>query len=140
MVDTPSLALAFTAGFISFVSPCCLPLVPGYLATVAGVRPDERRTRVDPRVLARSGVFVGTFSLIFVLFGLGATAAGDFLFDNQPLLNDLAGALSILMGVLFIASIFIARLRSETSTCSRCARPLGRAVVTHRREPSMSLG
>ena len=113
MVEAPSMLLAFAAGLVSFVSPCCLPLVPGYLATVAGVEPGVVRRRFDPAVLARAGVFVGTFSLIFVLLGLGATAIGEFLFDNQPTLNVVAGALIIAMGLLFIGSVFIVRLNKE---------------------------
>jgi cytochrome c-type biogenesis protein len=114
VVDAPSLALAFAAGFVSFVSPCCLPLVPGYLAAVAQVTPGEqRRRRLDPRVLARSGVFVATFSFIFIAFGLSATLLGSFLFDNQPLLNSISGTLIIIMGLLFIASVFVVRLNRE---------------------------
>jgi cytochrome c-type biogenesis protein len=113
MIDTPNLALAFAAGFISFVSPCCLPLVPGYLATVAGARPSDLGRRVDPRVVGRSVAFVLTFSLIFVLFGLGATAIGAFLFDNQPTLNKVAGIAIIAMGALFLGSLFFARLNAE---------------------------
>jgi cytochrome c-type biogenesis protein len=113
MIEVPSLALAFTAGFVSFVSPCCLPLVPGYLATVSGVRPEQLGSRADARVLGRSAVFVATFSLVFVLFGLGATAIGSFLFDNQPLLNRIAGVLIVAMGVLFIASVFVVRLNRD---------------------------
>jgi cytochrome c-type biogenesis protein len=113
MIEAPSLALAFTAGFISFVSPCCLPLVPGYLATVAGARPGQSASGVDPAVVARSAVFVATFSLIFILFGLGATAIGDFLFDNQSLLNTAAGVVVLAMGGLFIASVFVARLNRD---------------------------
>ena len=113
MVQAPSLLLAFAAGFISFVSPCCLPLVPGYLATVAGVQPGRRQRRVDPAVLGRASVFVGTFSLIFILLGLGATAVGEFLFDNQPALNRVAGILIIAMGLLFVGSVFIVRLNRD---------------------------
>lgn len=113
MVDAPNMALAFAAGLVSFLSPCCLPLVPGYLAAVAGPNPGERRRRLDPRVLARSGVFVATFSLIFIGFGLTATALGSFLFDNQPLLNKVAGILIIVMGLLFIGSVFVTRLNRE---------------------------
>ena len=113
MVEAPSMVLAFAAGLVSFVSPCCLPLVPGYLATVAGVEPGVARRRFDPAVLARAGIFVGTFSLIFVLLGLGATAIGEFLFDNQPTLNTVAGSLIIAMGLLFIGSVFIVRLNRE---------------------------
>lgn len=113
MVDTPNLALAFAAGLISFVSPCCLPLVPGYLATVAGSEPSNPGRRVDPRVIGRSLLFVATFSLIFIMLGLGATAAGSFLFDNQPLLNKIAGVAIILMGLLFIGSVFVTRLNRD---------------------------
>lgn len=113
MVEAPSIALAFAAGLVSFLSPCCLPLVPGYLATVSGTQPQELGRRVDPRVLARSAVFVGTFSLIFIVLGLGATAAGSFLFDNQPMLNKVAGIAIIAMGALFVGSVFVPRLSLE---------------------------
>jgi cytochrome c-type biogenesis protein len=114
VVDTPNIALAFAAGLVSFVSPCCLPLVPGYLATVSGVEPTAQGDqRVDARVVARSLLFVGTFSLLFVLLGLSATAIGSFLFDNQPTLNKVAGVAIIAMGALFIASVFVVRLNRE---------------------------
>ena len=113
MVDAPNLALAFAAGLVSFVSPCCLPLVPGYLATVSGTEPQELGRRIDPRVVGRSVIFVATFSLIFIVLGLGATAAGSFLFDNQPLLNKVAGVAIIAMGLLFLSSIFITRLNRD---------------------------
>ncbi len=114
MVESPSLLLAFAAGVVSFVSPCCLPLVPGYLATVCGARPEEAgRSRVDRRVLGRGLLFVGTFSAIFVLLGLGATAVGSFLFANKPLLNGIAGGAIIAMGVMFVASVFVVRLNRD---------------------------
>lgn len=113
MVETPNIALAFAAGLISFVSPCCLPLVPGYLATVSGVGPAQLGRRVDPRVVWRSGLFVGTFSLLFILLGLTATALGSFLFDNQPTLNKVAGFAIVAMGVLFVASVFVTRLNRD---------------------------
>jgi cytochrome c-type biogenesis protein len=112
-VGSPSILLAFAAGLVSFVSPCCLPLVPGYLATVSGTRPGESARRLDPQVLARSGLFVLTFSLIFILLGLGATAIGSFLFRNQPLLSKIAGATIIAMGLLFVGSVFVVRLNRE---------------------------
>jgi len=108
------LLLAFAAGIVSFVSPCCLPLVPGYLASVSGAVPGAPAcSRVDRRVLARSLLFVGTFSLIFVLLGLSATAAGSFLLSNKLLLNRIAGVAIIVMGVLFVASVFVVRLNRE---------------------------
>ncbi|MGH2798924.1 MAG: cytochrome c biogenesis CcdA family protein, partial [Thermoleophilaceae bacterium] len=99
MVEAPNIALAFAAGLVSFLSPCCLPLVPGYLATVSGVAPGAPGRRIDPRVVLRSFAFVATFSLIFILLGLTATAVGDFLFDYQPTLNKVAGVAIVAMGV-----------------------------------------
>jgi cytochrome c-type biogenesis protein len=114
VVETPSLLLAFAAGIVSFVSPCCLPLVPGYLAAVSGVSPTEvGRGRLDRQVLSRSALFVATFSLIFILLGLSATALGSFLFDHKPVLNRIAGIAIVTMGVLFVGSVFVVRLNRE---------------------------
>lgn len=111
MIDSPSLFLAFAAGVISFLSPCCLPLVPGYLATVCGKPTGERR--VNPAVVRRSLVFIGGFSLVFILLGLSATAIGSLLFDNQEPLRKLSGVMIVLLGVFFIASTFVTRLNRE---------------------------
>jgi len=117
VVDTPSVALAFAAGIVSFLSPCTLPLVPGYLAAVSGRSATERSGsrvgRVDPRTVAGAVLFVATFSAIFILLGLTATAAGALLFDNQLTLRKVAGVVIIALGVLFVASIFVARLNRE---------------------------
>lgn len=113
MIEIPSLALAFAAGLVSFLSPCCLPLVPGYLATVSGVSAENLGKRVDPKVMGRSFIFVATFSLVFVLLGLSATAIGHLLFTNQPLLNKVAGVAIIAMGLLFIGSVYITRLNRD---------------------------
>lgn len=110
MFEAPSLALAFAAGMISFFSPCCLPLVPGYLAAIGGAGGGEQKRSA---ALARGCVFVATFSAVFIVFGLTATALGDALFDNQPLLNKVAGSFIIAMGVLFVASVFITRLNRD---------------------------
>jgi cytochrome c-type biogenesis protein len=112
MVETPSLFLAFAAGFVSFVSPCCLPLVPGYLATVSGGAPEGER-RVNARVIARSLLFIASFSAVFILLGLSATAIGSFLFSNQTTLRHVSGIAIIVMGVLFVASMFVLRLNRD---------------------------
>jgi cytochrome c-type biogenesis protein len=114
MVNSPSLLLAFAAGLVSFVSPCVLPLVPGYLAAVTGTAPEgEDRRRVTARALLRSLLFVATFSAIFVLLGLSATAIGSFLFDNRPTLNKIAGVVIVVLGVFFVASVFVVRVNRE---------------------------
>ena len=111
MIETPGFALAFAAGVVSFISPCCLPLVPGYLATVCGKPVGERR--VDPAVVARSLVFIGGFSAVFILLGLTATAVGGLLRDNGELLRKVSGLVIIALGMIFILSVFVTRLNRE---------------------------
>jgi cytochrome c-type biogenesis protein len=113
MVDSPTITLAFAAGLISFVSPCCLPLVPGYLAAVSGKSPGADAASVDRALIGRSLLFIGSFSAVFILLGLSATAIGAFLFENQPALRKVAGGAIILMGLLFVASVFVVRLNRE---------------------------
>ena len=113
MIEAPSIALAFAAGFVSFVSPCCLPLVPGYLAAIAGVSGEEPRRRWDPGVARRSLLFIASFSSVFILLGLTATALGALLFDSQQVLNKIAGGAIVLMGLLFVASVFVTRLNRD---------------------------
>lgn len=105
--------VAMAAGLVSFLSPCVLPLVPAYLSVVVGLDPDEIEHAGWRRVLVPSLLFVAAFSAIFILLGLTATGIGGTLRDNRQLLNKLAGILIIAMGVLFVASMFIARLNRE---------------------------
>lgn len=104
---------ALAAGVVSFLSPCVLPLVPGYLSAVTGVSASELEDANWRRVLGPSLVFVASFSVIFILLGLTATGLGSFLDDNKPLLTKISGILIIAMGVLFVASLFITRLNRE---------------------------
>jgi cytochrome c-type biogenesis protein len=104
---------ALAAGIASFLSPCVLPLVPGYLSAVTGVSANELDDADWRRVLGPSLVFVTSFSVIFILMGLTATGVGSFLDENKPLLTKISGVLIIAMGVLFVASLFITRLNRE---------------------------
>ncbi|MGN6556739.1 MAG: cytochrome c biogenesis CcdA family protein [Solirubrobacterales bacterium] len=104
---------ALAAGVVSFLSPCVLPLVPGYLSAVTGVSAAELDDAGWRRVLGPSLVFVASFSAIFILLGLTATGLGSFLDENKPLLTKISGILIIAMGVLFVSSLFITRLNRE---------------------------
>ncbi len=104
---------ALAAGIVSFLSPCVLPLVPGYLSAVSGVSASELESAGWRRVLGPSLLFVASFSAIFIAMGLTATALGSFLDDNQELLTKISGALIVLMGLLFVSSLFITRLNQE---------------------------
>ena len=109
------LIAALLAGIVSFLSPCVLPLVPGYLAAVSGVSVDELDDASWRRVLAPSLVFVASFSLIFILLGLTATRIGSVLndSDNRAILEKVSAAIIIAMGVLFVASFFVVKLNKE---------------------------
>lgn len=104
---------AVAAGLVSFLSPCVLPLVPGYLSTVVGVAPPDLEHVGARRVLAPSLLFIASFSAIFVLLGLGATALGSTLSAHRELLNQIAAIVIVALGVLFLCAPFIPRLNSE---------------------------
>jgi cytochrome c-type biogenesis protein len=104
---------ALAAGVVSFLSPCVLPLVPGYLSAVSGVSAAELDDAGWRRVLGPSLLFVASFSAIFILLGLTATGLGSTLKDHRELLVKISGALIVAMGVLFVASLFATRLNRE---------------------------
>src|SRR6478672_1450350 len=106
--------LALAAGLVSFLSPCVLPLVPGYLSTVIGVTPAEMQGGVGARrVLLPSLLFIASFSAIFILLGLGATVIGSTLKHQKTTLEHVGGALIIAMGVAFLATPFVRFLNKE---------------------------
>lgn len=107
------LVAALLAGMVSFLSPCVLPLVPGYLSAVSGVSVDELDDAGWRRVMVPALIFVASFSVIFILLGLTATRIGSALSDHRELLDKVAAAVIILMGVLFVASFFVVRLNKE---------------------------
>ena len=99
-----SLIAAFAGGFLSFVSPCVLPLIPGYLSFVSGVSLEELRsgdssTTSRRQVLAASLAFVAGFSLVFIALGASASAVGEFLMRRLPLLGKIAGVLIVIFGL-----------------------------------------
>jgi cytochrome c-type biogenesis protein len=109
-VNGVGIPLAVAAGLVSFLSPCVLPLVPGYLSAVAGVAPEQASAR---RVLGPSLLFVLTFSTIFVLLGLGATAVGAALNDHRATLEKVSAAIIVALGLFFLAAPFVTRLNRE---------------------------
>jgi len=113
MVSDVGVFAALWAGFISFLSPCVLPLVPGYLSAVTGLSLAEIEGAETRRVLIPALLFIASFSTIFILLGLTATAIGEALRSSQDTLEKIAGTLMIVMGVLFVASLFIVRLNRE---------------------------
>jgi cytochrome c-type biogenesis protein len=105
--------LALAAGLVSFLSPCVLPLVPGYLSTVIGVTPAELGRVGMRRVLVPSALFIASFSAVFILLGLSATVIGSALNTHKHLLEQVGGVLIIVMGVVFLATPFVGMLNRE---------------------------
>lgn len=94
--------VAFTAGFLSFASPCVLALVPGYLSFISGVSFDELGARTRD-VMLPTAAFVAGFAVVFTAFGASAGLIGYSLVADQDILNIVAGAFLVLMGVAMVA-------------------------------------
>ena len=106
---------AFAVGFVSFISPCVLPLVPGYLSAVSGVslaeiQHGEKRLS---RVLAPAIVFCLAFTVVFVALGMTATGLGSTLNDSRGTLDKVAGAVIIALGLFFLLTPFVPKLNRE---------------------------
>lgn len=103
MGDNVTLFAAFGAGFLSFISPCVLPLIPGYLSFVSGVSLEEMRADAGPsarrQVLLTSLAFVLGFSLVFIALGATASVLGRFLFRYNNIIGKVAGVLVIIFGL-----------------------------------------
>ena len=112
--DTTVIA-AFAVGFVSFVSPCVLPLVPGYLSAVSGVSIADMRSG-DHRlsaILWPAAIFCLSFTIMFVALGMTATGIGAALRDSKQTLDRIAGIVIVAMGVFFLLTPFVPRLNRE---------------------------
>ena len=103
MTDQVTYIAAFVAGILSFISPCVLPLIPGYISFVSGASLDDMRgagaVSARGQVIATSLAFVLGFSLVFIALGASASAIGQFVFRNQPILGKIAGVVIIVFGL-----------------------------------------
>lgn len=135
-MENVSLLAAFTAGIISFISPCVLPLIPGYLSFISGVsleemRGGERKSEALKKVSLNTLFFVLGFSFVFVAMGASATFVGEFLLSKLSLFNKIAGVIIILLGLHIIGVFKISFLNYEKRfhTKSKPLSPLGSFVV-----------
>ena len=99
-----SLLIVFTAGLLSFLSPCVLPLIPGYIAFVSGLSIDDMTESgwTDKKMtsaMLNSVMFVLSFSFVFVVLGASATWLGGFFVQRLPLLISIAGVVIIIFGL-----------------------------------------
>ena len=119
-------SLAFAAGILSFTSPCCLPLMPGYVAYISSAGNEEgtaarsngATTVVDPaahptRALTSALLFVVGFGIVFTALGAGASAMSGVLLDNRVVLSRVGGVLIIVMGLVVAGVVRIPALMRE---------------------------
>ncbi len=112
-----NLPLAFAAGVLGFLSPCIVPLIPGYLSFVSGLSlsemapADRRQHRL--RVLGSTGIFVLGFSTIFTALGASATYLGSFVLDNRLWLGRIGGAAIVLLGLWMLGILKLPALARE---------------------------
>jgi len=109
-----TLAGAFLAGLISFLSPCVLPLVPGYISMLSGIGMEQLRQGQQPKggLFASALAFVIGFSVVFIGFGASASAVGGFLRQNRALLAPVAGALILLFGLHLLGGLIRMNVRA----------------------------
>jgi cytochrome c-type biogenesis protein len=126
--------VAFGAGILSFLSPCVLPIVPGYVSFVSGVSLAELNAGAPQhtgQVIRQSLVFVLGFSVAFVLLGATASVTGQFLLRYRPTFNLLAGLFVLLMGLHLIGWLRVPGLYRErrVQVTHRPGTPLGALLV-----------
>jgi cytochrome c-type biogenesis protein len=133
-----TLLAAFAAGFLSFVSPCVLPLIPGYISFISGASMEEMRGGGDVapsttrlQIFLTSLAFVIGFSIVFVALGASATAIGKFMFARLPLLSKIAGGVLIVFGLHTMGAFRLAFLETEKRVHAqrKPAGPLGAMLV-----------
>ena len=102
-----SLLIAFFAGCISFVSPCVLPLIPGYVSFICGTTLNELNSKSKEFILKRSLIFSLGFSLVFICLGATASFIGSFLLKNSQILSIISGLIIIFFSLYLLDLIKI---------------------------------
>jgi len=123
-----SVGLAFLAGFVSFVSPCVLPLVPAYLSFLTGASLDELGGQEATPALRASALvhalaFILGFTLIFTLLGISASAVGGALSANRSLVAQIGGAIVVVLGLHMMGLLRIPYLMMDTRAHVAGRRP-----------------
>lgn len=117
MNNLPLPAAAFVAGLISFLSPCVLPLVPGYVSLISGVGVEELKSQEGQlfrKVMLNSAAFILGFSVVFITLGAISTEVGQFLAMYKSLLARVAGAVIIVFGLHLTGIFQIKALLADT--------------------------
>ncbi|WNC12318.1 cytochrome c biogenesis protein CcdA [Brevibacillus brevis] len=105
MTGNISILLAFGAGFLSFISPCCLPLYPSFLSYITGITVDEvkrGRTVFQKQALLHTLFFIIGFSIIFIALGLSTSWIGSLFVNQKDLIRQLGGILLVVIGLVML--------------------------------------
>jgi cytochrome c-type biogenesis protein len=131
MQESVGIIAAFSAGILSFLSPCVLPLIPGYLSFITGYTTTElaENDRSTTAVLIPSALFVLGFSLVFVAFGASASVLGGYLFEYRDVLTYVAGAVVFVFGFFMLGIIKVPWLYGEARAEMSKARRFGRGAA-----------
>lgn len=117
------LLIAFTAGVLSFLSPCVLPLVPSYVTFITGMTLEDLQ-QSRRQTLLHAVLFVCGFSLVFLALGAGATIFGQFMFRYREIISRVGGALVILFG-LYMLGVFNLGFLARDTRLHVATKPLG---------------
>lgn len=125
-----SLFAAFSAGLLSFVSPCVLPLVPSYLSYITGISVDklveaDAREKFRKAIIFNSVLFVAGFSSVFIAFGASATLIGQLLYQYQDIIRKVGGVLIIVFGLYLLGLFKSQYLMREHRLIHFDSRPVG---------------
>ncbi|MDQ7056809.1 MAG: cytochrome c biogenesis protein CcdA [Persephonella sp.] len=104
MIETVSIGTAFLAGIVAFLSPCVLPIIPGYIAYISGITAQtaqEESKKIDWSVVYSAVAFVIGFSIVFTALGAASTFVGQLLQEYKYIISKVAAILVILLGVHF---------------------------------------
>ena len=134
MQSLPLPVAAFLAGLLSFLSPCVLPLVPGYVSLISGTSAESAEAehrRLMGAVMLHSAMFILGFSIVFIFLGAGATAIGQVLGRYRTVLSYIAGAVIIIFGLHLTGILKINALYADKRlhNVKGSASPLGAFVV-----------
>jgi cytochrome c-type biogenesis protein len=108
-----SFTAAFIAGLLSFLSPCVLPLIPGYISLISGLSVADLKQSNSPTIIINALFFTLGFSIIFIILGASATALGQLFLNQLRLLNKIAGIFIIVFGLQLLGVFNIGLLNRE---------------------------
>ncbi len=125
-----SLFAAFSAGLLSFISPCVLPLVPSYMSYITGLSVEnlakvEERERFRSAILLNALLFIAGFSTVFIAFGASASLIGQVLYEYQDVIRKVGGILIIVFGLYLLGILKLNFLMTERRLMHFESRPVG---------------